>query len=321
MEQKNSLTNEDELIEITQKMSLQLKEKQEKIQELEILLDSLTTKFANSIFQFIEILSSIVTFQEKFYESSHSRFVSKYSKLLAIELKLSEEEVLNCQIAGLLHDIGKVGFKDSILIKFQQELNEKERNYYITHCELGRDILKKFSEFNIIAEIVYQHHENIDGSGFPQGLRDKQIHPEAKIISIVNTFHNLVYKVRKETDPRTVALVTQTTLPPSKADFGGNRFLSAIKYLQDRAGIVFEKKFVDAFVKIMEEERKNLGQKIITRVPVQKLEPGMVIYQSYYTPSGLLIASSGDVIDENSKKALIRFAEYGVLPSNILVLK
>lgn len=321
MEQKNSLTNEDELIEITQKMSLQLKEKQEKIQELEILLDSLSTKFANSIFQFIEILSSIVTFQEKFYESSHSRFVSKYSKLLAIELKLSEEEVLNCQIAGLLHDIGKVGFKDSILIKFQQELNEKERNYYITHCELGRDILKKFSEFNIIAEIVYQHHENIDGSGFPQGLRDKQIHPEAKIISIVNTFHNLVYKVRKETDPRTVALVTQTTLPPSKADFGGNRFLSAIKYLQDRAGIVFEKKFVDAFVKIMEEERKNLGQKIITRVPVQKLEPGMVIYQSYYTPSGLLIASSGDVIDENSKKALIRFAEYGVLPSNILVLK
>ncbi|MCX7908285.1 MAG: HD domain-containing protein [Ignavibacteria bacterium] len=321
MNQEEEIQKVDDLIELNKQLNFQLKEKLERIDELETLLDTISTKFANSIFQFVEILSAIVTFQEKFYESSHSRFVSKYSMLLAKELGLSEEAVLNCQIAGLLHDIGKVGFKDSILIKFPQELNEKERIYYNTHCELGRDILKKFSEFNIIADIVYQHHENLDGSGFPQGLRDKQIHPEAKIIAIVNTFHNLVYKVRKESDPRTMAYVTQTTLPPSKADIGGNRFLSAIKYLHERAGLHFEKKYVEVFVQLMEEERRLLGQKIISRVPVHKLEPGMVIYQNYYTPSGLLIASSGDVIDEDSKRALIRFAEYGVLPANILVLK
>jgi hypothetical protein len=118
-----------------------------------------------------------------------------------------------------------------------------------------------------------------------------------------------------------MAMVTQTTLPPSKADIGGGRFLSALKVLHDRAGTHFEKKYVEAFIQIMEEERKLLGQKIITRVPVHKLEPGMVIYQNYYTPSGLLIASSGDVIDEDSKRALIRFVEFGVLPANILVLK
>lgn len=312
---------ENDLKIINQQLDIQLKEKLEKIQELETLIDNISTKFAESIFQFVDVLSAIVTFQEKYYETSHSRFVSKYSTRLALELGLADEAVTNCQLAGLLHDIGKVGFKDSIMIKFPQEFNEKERIYYNTHCELGRDILKRFSEFSIISEIVYQHHEYLDGSGFPQGLRDKQIHPEAKIISIVNTFHNLVYKVRKEIDPRTISLVTQTTLPPSKADIGGTRFLSALKYLHERAGIHFEKRFVDAFIQIMEEDRKMMGQKVISRVPVHKLQTGMIIYQNYYTPSGLLIASSGDVIDEDSKRALIRFAEFGVLPSNILVLK
>ncbi len=313
--------NKDELIEINQQLNLQLKEKQEKIIELETILDTISTKFANSIYQFVDLLSSIVTFQEKYYESSHSRFVSKYSMRVAKELGLGEESVLNCQIAGLLHDIGKVGLKDSILIKFPAELNEKERAYYSSHCELGRDLLKKLPEFSIIAEIVYQHHENLDGSGFPQGLRDKQIHPEAQIVAIVNTFHNLVYKVRKESDPRNMAYVTQTTLPPNRTDLGGTRFLSSIKYLLDRAGLHYEKKFVEVFVKLIEEERRDLGQKIISRVPVQKLKPGMIIYQNYYTPSGLLIASSGDVVDEDSIRALIRFAEFGSLPSNVLVLK
>ncbi|MEJ5286222.1 MAG: hypothetical protein CH6_2367 [Candidatus Kapaibacterium sp.] len=321
MEEEKQLESQKDLVEITQNLNLQLKEKQEKIQELEELIDSLSTKFANSIFQFIDILSAIVSFQEKFYENSHSRFVSKYSVKLAKALKMSDEEVFNVQVAGLLHDIGKVGFKDNIMIKFVHELSEKERVYYNTHCELGRDILKKFPEFNLIAEIVYQHHENIDGSGFPQGLRDKQIHPEAQVIAIVNTFHNLVYKVRNESDPRTLAFVNQTTLPPSKVDIGGNRYLSAIKFLQEKSGIYFEKRFVEVFIQIMEEERLSLGQKIITRVPVNKLEPGMIIYQNYYTPSGLLVATSGDVIDEDSKRALIRLAEFGAIPPNILVLK
>lgn len=142
---------ENDLTAVNQQLNIQLKEKQEKIQELETLIDTISTKFADSIFQFVNVLSAIVTFQEKYYETSHSRFVSKYSARLAKELDLGEEAILNCQLAGLLHDIGKVGFKDSIMIKFPQEFTEKERIYYNTHCELGRDILKRFFRicFNI----------------------------------------------------------------------------------------------------------------------------------------------------------------------------
>ncbi|MGB9770969.1 MAG: HD-GYP domain-containing protein [Candidatus Kapaibacteriota bacterium] len=321
MEEEKDTNASDNLVEINQKLNLQLKEKQEKIQQLEEILDAVSTKFANSIFQFVDILAAIVSFQEKFYENSHSRFVSRYSVKLAKALRMGDDEILNVQIAGLLHDIGKVGFKDNIMIKFPHEMSEKERSYYNTHCELGKEILKKFQEFNLIADIIFQHHENIDGSGFPQGLKDKQIHPEAQIIAIVNTFHNLVYKVRKESDPRTMALVAQTTLPPSKVDIGGNRYLSAIKSLHERSGLHFNKKFVEVFINLMEEERASYGQKVVSRVPVTKLETGMVIYQNYYTRSGLLVASSGDVIDEDSRRALIRLAEFGAIPANILVLK
>ncbi len=319
----NRLTNQnnDDIQKDLESLNLQLKIKQERIEELESILDTISTRYASSIYQFIEILGSIVAFQEKYYEGSHSRFVSTRAVKVAQALKMTEEEIWEIKIAGLLHDIGKVGFKESILLKFPQEMNEKETMYYQTHCELGRDILKKFSEFNLVADIVYQHHEYLDGSGFPKGLQGKQIHPAAQIIAIVNTFHNMVYKNRKENDPRTSSLTTQTTLPPSKVDVGGNRFLSAISYLHQRAGVLFEKRFVEVFIQIMEEERKAVGQKIILRVPVHKLEPGMIIYQNYYTAAGLLVASSGEVINEDSKRALIRLADFGAIPANILVLK
>ncbi|MCX7879146.1 MAG: HD domain-containing protein [Ignavibacteria bacterium] len=302
-------------------LNLELKEKQEKIEELQAILDNITTKYANSIYEFISILSSIVAFQEKYYEGSHSRYVSKKAGAVAKALKMSKEDVWITEVAGLLHDIGKVGFKDAILAKFPQELNERETLYYQTHCELGRDILKKFSEFSFIAEIVYQHHELLDGSGFPEGLRGNQIHPSAQIIGIVNYFHNQIYKVRKEVDPRTVNLTAQTTLPPKKVEVGGSNYLTAVASLLQRSGLHYSREFVETFLEIIEEERKSLGQKIIVRVPVQKLEPGMIIYQNYFTKSGLLVAASGDVIDIEAKRALIRLAEFGAIPSNILVLK
>lgn len=304
-----------------QQLNTTLEERQKRIDELDALVDNLSTKLATNIYEFVDLLAGIVAFQEKFYEGSHSHFVSIKSSEVARYLKFTDEEVWHIRVAGLLHDIGKIGFKDSILAKFPQEMNERETMYYQTHCELGRDLLKKFSEFSIVAELVYQHHEYIDGSGFPQHLKGKQIHPGAQIISIANTFHNLVYKIKKEVDPRMVAFASQTTLPQGKVEIASNRFLSALNYLHQRAGILFEKQFVNAFIEIMEKERKSLGQKILARVPVHRLEPDMVIFQNYYAPSGLLVAAKGDVITEESRRAIIRLAEFGVIPSNILVLK
>lgn len=298
-----------------------LEERQKRIDELDALVDNISTKLATNIFEFIDLLAGIVGFLEKFYEGSHSHFVSKKSAELARYLKFKDEEVWQIEVAGLLHDIGKIGFKDPILAKFPQEMSERETIYYQSHCELGRDLLKKFSEFFIIAELVYQHHEYIDGSGFPQHLKGKQIHPGAQIIAIVNTFHNLTYKIKKETDPRMVNFTTQTTLSQSKVEIASNRFLSALSYLHQRAGILFEKQYVNAFIEIMEKERKALGQKISTRVPVHRLEPEMIIFQNYYAPSGLLVAAKGDIITEESRRALIRLAEFGAIPANILVLK
>ncbi|MGQ9818507.1 MAG: HD-GYP domain-containing protein [Candidatus Kapaibacteriales bacterium] len=311
----------DQLRSEIQQLSDTLEERQKRIDELDALVDNLSTKLASSIFEFTDLLGGIVGFLEKFYEGSHSRFVSKKSGELARYLKFKDEEIWQIEVAGLLHDIGKIGFKDAILAKFPQEMSERETIYYQAHCELGRDLLKKFSEFSIIAEIVYQHHEHIDGTGFPQHLKGKQIHPGAQIIAIVNNFHNLTYKIKKEKDPRMVNFVSQTSLPQSKVEIVSNRFLSALNYLHQRAGILFEKQFVNAFIEIMEKERKALGQKILTRVPVHRLEPEMVIFQNYYAPSGLLVAAKGEVITEDSRRALIRLAEFGAIPANILVLK
>ncbi len=317
----NGNTNNIDLGEELASLNLQLKEKQEKIEKLELILDDVSTRFANSIHQFVELLGSIVAFQEKFYENSHSRFVSSKAGAIARALKMSADEIWQIETAGLLHDIGMIGLKDSIMAKFPLEMTEKETTYYQYHCELGRDLLRKFDEFAIVSEIVYQHHEFLDGSGFPRGLKGKQIHPGAQIIAICNTFHNLVYKVKKENDPRASSFTIQSKLPPTTVEITSSRFLAAISQLHQRAGLHFEKKFVEVLIEIIEKERKARGEKVITRVPIQKLAAGMIIYQNYYSPSGLLVAASGDIITDDSKKALIRMAEFGTIPPNILVLK
>jgi len=98
-------------------------------------------------------------------------------------------------------------------------------------------------------------------------------------------------------------------------------YVSTMNYLHQKKGILYEKRVVDVFTELIELERKNLGSKTIMRVPINMLEGGMVFARDYYTSYGLLIASSGESVNEDMKRALIRFAEADQIPMKVLVIK
>jgi len=294
-----------------------LEDNSQRVNELERLVGRLSNDLAENFFQTLQVLSSIVGFTERFYDGSHAKYVSEKSSELARILGLGKEDVFQIKVAGLLHDIGKVGFYDSALYKYPNEMRPNEFKQYSLHPEIGRQILSNHHGFDNISEIIFQHHEKIDGSGFPMGLKGNQVHPGAAIIGVVDYYHNAVYKIKRDREDIQDSKVinTQAFLNNTK-----EKYSSAMSFLQQKKGILYDRKVVDAFMAIAEMDRSKVNGKIVQRLPVNLVRPGMMFVENYYTSYGLLIASKGESVNKEMLGALVRFAENGEIPHKILVL-
>jgi len=119
------------------------------------------------------------------YTSSHQKRVTQLSTAIAREMKLSEEQIEGIRVAGLLHDIGKLSIPAEILSKPSQ-LSEIEYALFKAHPRVAYDILKSIDFPWPVAQIVLQHHERMDGSGYPQGLKGDEIFVEARILAVAD---------------------------------------------------------------------------------------------------------------------------------------
>jgi len=119
------------------------------------------------------------------YTAGHQKNVSQIATFIAQEMKLPQDKIEGIRIASLVHDIGKISIPSAILNK-PTKLSEIEYSLIKDHSQIGYDILKSIDFPWPIAQIVLQHHERLDGSGYPQGLKGEDIIIEARIIGVVD---------------------------------------------------------------------------------------------------------------------------------------
>ena len=115
----------------------------------------------------------------------HQQRVSKLAAAIAQEMKLPQDKIEGLMFASLVHDIGKVDLPIEIVVK-PDKLIEIEFNLIKNHPKIGYEILKNVDFPWPIAEIVFQHHEKIDGSGYPRELKGDEILIEAKILCVAD---------------------------------------------------------------------------------------------------------------------------------------
>lgn len=117
---------------------------------------------------------------------THSLDVATISLMIAVELGYTDEELWNVGLGSFLHDVGKLLIPKNIIQK-PGALNDMEMVYIRQHCEMGMSSLEPFCLPKECTDIVLQHHERLDGSGYPKGLKEDDICRNAKIVMIADT--------------------------------------------------------------------------------------------------------------------------------------
>jgi len=132
----------------------------------------------------VQALSSVTEYRDP-YTAGHQQRVSKLAADIARELGLLKDTVDGIRVAGTLHDIGKISIPAEILTK-PTKLLEIEFGLVKTHSQVGYDILKDIDFPWPVAEAVLQHHERLDGSGYPRGLKGSAIIPQARVLAVAD---------------------------------------------------------------------------------------------------------------------------------------
>ncbi|RMG13189.1 MAG: HD domain-containing protein [Deltaproteobacteria bacterium] len=142
------------------------------------------------------------------YTRGHSELVGRYAAAIARDLGLSEREVEAARLGGLLHDCGKVGVPDEILLK-PGRLSEEEYAIMKRHPEVGMRIVAPLEALpEEAADAVLHHHEHYDGSGYPHGLAGESIHLVARIVHVADAYEAMT-AARIYRAPRTVHYVRE----------------------------------------------------------------------------------------------------------------
>jgi putative nucleotidyltransferase with HDIG domain len=164
------------------------------------------------------------------YTAGHQKRVAKLACAIAEEMNLSEEQIQAIRVSGTLHDIGKISVPGEILSK-PGDLTGLEFDMIKTHCQAGYEILRGIEFPWPVAEIVKQHHERMDGSGYPEGLKADKILVEAAVLAVADVVEAM-YSHR-----------------PYRPAIGRERALSEIR---ENKGLLYHKRAVDACFRVLD---------------------------------------------------------------------
>jgi PAS domain S-box-containing protein len=184
----------------------------------------------------IDTISRILEAKDP-YTAGHQHRVCQLAIPLAQELNLAEDKIEGIKIASLIHDIGKIGLPTEILSK-PTRLTDIEFSLIKGHSQIGYDILKSIDFSYPIARIVLQHHERLNGSGYPRGLKGNEIIMEAKIIGVADVVEAM------------------SSHRPYRPALGIDK---ALEEISKNKGILYDPEVADACIKLFKEKGFKFG--------------------------------------------------------------
>ena len=192
--------------------------------------DQIEKSRLNMVISSLKVLDRVLEIKDP-YTFGHTHRVSIIAERIAQELGWDENRILELRLTAELHDVGKILIPLEILNR-PGKLSELEHKMIQEHVERCHDMLKSYTFPFPLSEAIYQHHERLDGNGYPRGLRGKEIISEARVLAISDVLEAMTFH------------------RPYRAALGLKK---AVQELKDNAGSKYDSDIVDAALKIIQE--------------------------------------------------------------------
>ena len=204
-------------------------------ENLEQQVQERTRELSDFLFHSVQSLSLALEARDP-YTQGHGKRVADILILLANEFGIPAEQHESLRLAGQLHDIGKIGVPDAILLK-KEKLDEAEYDIMKDHVFIGYKILSPIPSLEEVSRYVYEHHERMDGKGYPQGLRSNHIHFNSRLLAVTEVFD---------------ALITERCYKPAWP------LPKIIDYFRENAGTAYDKDVCAALIAILQKDSNEI---------------------------------------------------------------
>jgi putative nucleotidyltransferase with HDIG domain/PAS domain S-box-containing protein len=194
-------------------------------------LKSLLSRLKSSFHGIVDAVAETVEIKDP-QTAGHQKRVAQLAVAIAREMDFSLNRLEGIRVAGLLHDIGKIAIPSEILSK-PGELNHLEGEFIKSHCQVGFDLLKNIDFPWPVLQAILQHHERLDGSGYPTGLTDQDIILEARILGVADVVE---------------AMVSARSYGPAQG------IDQALEEIHQKSGILYDQEVADICLKLFVEK-------------------------------------------------------------------
>ena len=308
----------NKLRELNRNLENKVAERSGEIIKMNKELSRLNQELESSLYNTVRAFASLVEIYASPSLAGHGKRVSDFSRELAQLFELSQEEVTQIEIAGLLHDIGKLGLPQRLLeYKENSWWRPQDKELFRKHPKQGQATVQFIDKLNDVGLMIRSHHERYDGQGYPDQLAKKRIPLGARIIAVADAYDKIVHlKVGRSNPLRKVAKeanMTQDRL--SEADILQK---AAVLHLREQASTRYDPDIVEVFLNLLKE--KDSGCKQEKAVSIQHLEENMILSRPLYSSSGRFLMPYNTVLTTNHIRKLKTFHKVDFVTDVIYVM-
>lgn len=264
---------------------------QARTQELALANEKLKASFITSV----KVFANLIELRESRL-AGHSRRVADLARKIANRMKLPPREAQDVFLAGLLHDIGKIGFADHLLTKAVTQMSGDDLGTYRKHPLKGEQSLMALEELRPAAKIIRAHHERFDGQGFPEGLSGMQIPLGARILALANDYDGLQ-----------IGIVVARRLNPEDAR----------RTIVEGRGKRYDPQVVEAFMAVLGMQESERSAELA--VSPANLKPGMVLSRDLVTRDGVLLLAADYLLDAGLIRQICDYANVEGVVMNVFI--
>lgn len=266
----------DELKELNAHLEDKVRARTAELKKAMGMLENTHESLKKSYTASIKVFASLIEMRDN-NTSGHARRVADLARTIGAQMGMGELESRDVLYAGLLHDIGKIGLSDSLLVKPYETLAGLERQQVMAHPVIGQAILMSLEVLSTAASFIRAHHERYDGAGFPDKLAGDAIPLGARILAVANDY-----------DAVQLGMVSGRRLSSAEA----------MEYIVQGRGTRYDPRVVDAFRLGIGNPETLLDRSRARSVPSLELEAGMMLARDVITKDGLLLLAREHTLDE-----------------------